>query len=280
MKQYLLCAGVIASLAAGCAHEPPADLVKARNAYKAASTGVASREAPAQLHTAHTALEQAEQSFSNDGDNEHTRDLAYVALRKAQLAEVQGRVRQNELRLEQLETANQRQTSAELAQLRDQSQTQQQQLQMSQQQLAEAQRRAEEATAQLAQIANVKKDTRGTVITLSGEVLFTSGKAELLPGAAAKLDEVARALTQQNRDARIVVEGYTDSKGSDNFNLDLSTRRAEAVRTYLSGHGVAPDRITSRGMGEAQPIGDNKTAEGRANNRRVEIVVAPTNPQG
>jgi outer membrane protein OmpA-like peptidoglycan-associated protein len=273
MKHYLLFAGALATLAAGCAHEPPADLVKARSAYREASTGVASREAPAQLHSAHSALDQAEHSFSEHGDSEHTRDLSYVALRKAQLAEVQGRVRENEMRLEQLESAHEQQRRAELSALREQTQTQQQQLEASQQQLAEAQQ-------SLATVANVKKDTRGTVITLSGEVLFASGKSELMPGAEAKLDQVATALTQQGQDAHIVVEGYTDSKGSDTFNLDLSTRRAETVRTYLSAHGVPHDRITARGMGEATPIANNKTAEGRANNRRVEIVVAPPRPQG
>lgn len=114
------------------------------------------------------------------------------------------------------------------------------------------------------------------VITLSGSVLFASGKSELLPAAQARLSEVAQALTQQSPDAKIVVEGHTDSQGSQDFNLELSAKRAQAVRDYLASHGVAPDRISSEGMGFSRPIADNKTAEGRANNRRVEIVVQPS----
>lgn len=261
----------------GCAHNPPQELLNARSAYQQASSGVAKEQAPAQLHTANVALEEAEQSFKDNGASEHTRDLSYVAMRKAQLAEVQGSVRENQTKLEQLQDAQRKQQSAQLTQLRQDYRAQTEELQQSQQQLEEAKKRAEQATADLARIASVKRDTRGTVITLSGAVLFASGKAELLPQAEAKLSQVATALTQQDRDAKMVVEGYTDSQGSDEFNLDLSTRRAEAVRKYLSEHGVAEDRISARGMGEGQPIANNETAEGRANNRRVEIVVQPAN---
>ncbi len=262
--------------AASCAHTPPKQLLDARAAYSEAEKGVASEQAPAQLHAANTALQEAEQSFSANGDSEHTRDLSYVAMRKAQLAAVQGRTLANENKLKELEASTQQQRRAALTDLRDQVESQQQKLQQSQAALEEAKRRAEQATADLARIASVKQDSRGTVITLSGEVLFTSDKAELLPTAEAKLSEVARALTQQNRDARIVVEGHTDSQGSDSYNLDLSMQRAEAVRAYLTEHGVAADRISAKGMGESQPIGKNSTPQGRANNRRVEIVVQPS----
>ena len=259
----------------GCAHSPPNELIEARAAYHQASGSSAARETPAQLHTAHNALERAEASFKEEGDSEQTRDLSYVATRKAQLAEVQARVQESENRLAQLESTMSAQTRAELDKLRGKYQTQQQQLAASQAALDEANRRAAQATADLARIANVKQDTRGTVITLSGEVLFTSGKAELLPSAQAKLDQVATALTQQNKTANIVVEGFTDSSGSPTFNMDLSTRRAQTVRDYLAAHGVAADRISAQGYGESQPIGNNETPEGRANNRRVEIVVKP-----
>jgi len=73
-----------------------------------------------------------------------------------------------------------------------------------------------------------------------------------------------------------VVEGHTDAKGSETYNLDLSARRAEAVRSYLVSQGVDQSRVSSQGLGFARPIADNKSAEGRANNRRVEIVVQPS----
>ncbi|HEX5658133.1 MAG TPA: OmpA family protein [Polyangiales bacterium] len=264
---------MLASL--GCAHTPPKELVDARDAYKRASSGIAAEQAPADLHTADNALQEAELSFEKDGDSEHARDLAYVATRKAQLAEVRGRVLQSQNELDRLEAETQSQQRADLQNLRGKYETQQQQLAASQAALEDAKRRADQAAADLARIASVKQEPRGTVITLSGELLFTSGSADLMPGAEAKLSQVARALTQQDKSARITVEGHTDSQGSDEFNLDLSTRRADAVRSYLSSHGVAGDRIGARGMGEAQPVGSNDTPQGRANNRRVEIVVEP-----
>jgi outer membrane protein OmpA-like peptidoglycan-associated protein len=263
------------SLAVGCAHNPPKELLDARAAYKQAAGGIATKETPAQLHTAENALKLAEETFDKDGDSEHVRDLSYIAMRKAQFAEVQGRVQQNENRLAQLEANMSQAQARELAKLRGDFSAQQQQLAASEAARKEAEQRAAQAAADLQRIASVKQETRGMVITLSGEVLFTSGKAELLPAAQAKLTEVANALTQQNPDANIVVEGHTDAQGSQTFNLDLSTRRAQAVRDYLASHGVAPDRITAQGLGFSRPIADNKTAEGRANNRRVEIVVQP-----
>lgn len=261
--------------AAGCAHQPPKELVDARAAYKQAASGIAQQENPAQLHTAENSLKLAEQTFQEEGDADVTRDRAYIAMRKAQLAEVQARVSQNENRLAQLEQNMTQSQSRELSKLRGDYKTQQAELVTAEAARKEAERRAEQAAADLARIATVKQETRGMVITLSGGVLFTSGKAELLPSAQAKLSEVANALTQQNPDAAIVVEGHTDAQGNEAFNLDLSTRRAQAVRDYLASHGVAPDRIRAEGLGFSRPVADNKTAEGRANNRRVEIVVQP-----
>jgi len=262
--------------AVGCAHYPPKELLDARAAYKQASSGIATKETPAQLHTADNALKLAEQTFQQDGDSEHLRDLSYVAMRKAQFAEVQARVQQNENKLKELEANMSQRQAAELAKLRGQYSQQQAALAASEAARKDAEARAAAAAADLQRIAAVKQESRGMVITLSGEVLFTSGKADLLPAAQAKLSEVANALTQSNPDANIVVEGHTDAQGSQTFNLDLSTRRAQAVRDYLASHGVAPDRITAQGLGFSRPIADNKTAEGRANNRRVEIVVQPT----
>lgn len=261
--------------ATGCAHAPPQELLDARAAYQAASHGIAAQESPATLHTAENALKSAEHSFDENGSDQHTRDLSYVAMRKAQLADVQARLQQDEERLAQLRANMTQEQREDLEKLRGKYQTQQDQLAASQEALAEAKQRAAQATADLARIASVKEDARGTVITLSGEVLFTSGDHELLPSAQAKLSEVATALTQQDKRSPILVEGHTDSQGSKDFNLKLSRQRAEAVRDYLTSHGVAADRVSAEGMGSAQPVGDNGTPQGRANNRRVEIVVKP-----
>jgi outer membrane protein OmpA-like peptidoglycan-associated protein len=96
-----------------------------------------------------------------------------------------------------------------------------------------------------------------------------------LPSAQAKLTEVADALTKEDSESKIVVEGHTDSQGGASYNQDLSQRRAQSVRDYLVTRGMASDRVTSEGFGLTRPIADNGSAEGRANNRRVEIVVQP-----
>jgi outer membrane protein OmpA-like peptidoglycan-associated protein len=137
----------------------------------------------------------------------------------------------------------------------------------------EAEKRAAAAMASLAEIAKIKEESRGMVITLEGSVLFASGKWELLPIARNKLDKVAEVLQDQDDSKKIVVEGHTDSVGSDSKNLELSQKRAEAVRQHLVSQGVKPDRISAVGKGETTPVADNKSPEGRANNRRVEIVV-------
>jgi outer membrane protein OmpA-like peptidoglycan-associated protein len=127
--------------------------------------------------------------------------------------------------------------------------------------------------ASLAEIARVKEESRGMVITLDGSVLFVTGKSDLLPIAREKLDQVAKVLQDADPGQTFVVEGHTDAQGSDQANLALSQARAESVRTYLVSRGVAAERIRALGRGEAQPVASNDSPEGRANNRRVEIVV-------
>jgi len=112
------------------------------------------------------------------------------------------------------------------------------------------------------------------VITLSGSVLFATNKFALLPAAQERLNQVAAALLT-TRERGLVVEGHTDSQGSVNYNLTLSQNRADAVRAYLVARGYNADRIQAHGIGKSRPVSDNDTAEGRANNRRVEIIVTP-----
>jgi len=112
------------------------------------------------------------------------------------------------------------------------------------------------------------------VITLSGSVLFASDKAALLPEAKTRLGQVTAALLE-TKERRLDVQGYTDSQGKDAYNIDLSQRRADAVRMYLVSQGYPPDLIVAHGAGKSLPVADNATAEGRANNRRVEIVIQP-----
>jgi outer membrane protein OmpA-like peptidoglycan-associated protein len=291
MKTFYNIASIMAlagSVACGSAGIPQ-ELASARSVYDRASKGPAATLNPTDLHTAKESLDVAEQSFKEEGASQVTRDLGYAAERKAETAESRARAMQAAAETETVTaqmhdaTANQAKaasTGLALAnqQLASQGQAMQAQgvaLQTEVQRREAAEKRAAQAAADLAKFASVKQETRGMVITLSGGVLFTSGKAELLPAAQIKLNEVATALTEQDPDSKMVVEGHTDSQGAAAFNQDLSQRRAQTVRDYLVSRGIASDRITAEGFGPTRTVGDNATPEGRANNRRVEIVVKP-----
>ncbi|MCB1730976.1 MAG: OmpA family protein [Halieaceae bacterium] len=112
---------------------------------------------------------------------------------------------------------------------------------------------------------------RGMVITL-GDVLFSTGKADLQPGAMSTIERLALFMAEYPAKT-VLIEGYTDDVGSENFNLGLSDRRAASVRNALLAAGVSPLRISTIGYGEARPIASNSTPEGRQMNRRVEIVI-------
>lgn len=285
MKQHLILGTLAAfGLLAGCASTtPPSELVNARAAYTRASTGPAAQLSPADLHTAKQTLDEAEKSFADDGASEKTKNASYTAERRVQLAEVKANIiaaqRQKEQLLAQA-NANQANalvnTTAALGRTKEQLDAERAALATEQQRRMEAEKRAKEAADNLAKIASVKQEPRGMVITLSGSVLFATNKSELLPAAQTKLQEVSKALTQQDKDSKIIVEGHTDSQGADDTNMTLSQRRAESVKNYLVSQGMAADRITAQGVGEGRPIADNASPEGRANNRRVEIIVQPS----
>lgn len=102
-------------------------------------------------------------------------------------------------------------------------------------------------------------------------VNFDHDKASLREDAYPILDQAAESLKEWGN-VKVEIDGHTDSKGKDKYNLGLSQRRAEAVRNYLISKGVAADRLTAKGFGEAKPVADNKTEDGRFKNRRVELI--------
>ncbi len=265
---------------------PPNELVTARSTYARVSKGNAAQLKPDELHVAKESLDTAESSFERDGDSQKTKDLAYAAGLRAEIAEAEANTLAAQKEKADAEQQGQRslsetarRTQKELAQTKEQLASQGQQLANERQRREEAEKKAAQAAADLARIAAVKQEPRGMVITLSGAVLFPSAQSTLLPGAMLKLNEVADALIKGNPDAKIVVEGHTDSQGQASFNQDLSMKRAQTVRDYLVSRGIAADRVTAQGLGSTRPIAENTSAEGRANNRRVEIVVQPTSPQ-
>ncbi len=118
-------------------------------------------------------------------------------------------------------------------------------------------------------------EARGQVMTLSGDA-FASGQSKLKPEARANLQRVVE-FVNRFPGKEVMIEGHTDSEGSDNLNQVLSQKRAEAVRDALVQDGVDAKRLTAVGLGEGRPIADNATRDGRARNRRVEIVVLGAN---
>jgi OOP family OmpA-OmpF porin len=115
-------------------------------------------------------------------------------------------------------------------------------------------------------------------VTLSAETLFDFDKSVVKPEGRRRLDELVAKVAPINLEVIIVV-GHTDSIGSDAYNQRLSMRRAAAVKDYLVGKGIAANRVTAEGKGEKQPVADNRTREGRAKNRRVEIEVVGSGPR-
>lgn len=133
--------------------------------------------------------------------------------------------------------------------------------------------RIESMQSELSKLAQTRTSERGFIVTLPG-LFFDSGKAVLKPGARNTLAKIADQL-RMNPDARIEIEGHTDSVGSDAMNQALSEKRAAAVRNYLSSRGLPATRITMAGLGEGSPVASNDTPAGRQQNRRVELVISP-----
>jgi outer membrane protein OmpA-like peptidoglycan-associated protein len=295
MRPYVPALVLTIAFLGGCAATIPTELASARLAYQQASSGPAATVVPAEVHKAQEALAQAEAAFESDPRGFHTKDLAYVAQRKAQLAEAlaaaatashnadsadsQYQSTQDAIMKDTRERLGATQsalgaTQTELAASQTAVAQTSAQLSASEAARAEAEARAADAMAALAKLAAVKEESRGLVITLSGSVLFRSDEAGLLPEATTRLGQVTDAL-MSTKERTILIEGHTDSQGADAYNVELSQRRAEAVRTFLTSRGYDASRIRAVGIGEARPIADNTTAEGRANNRRVEIIVEP-----
>ena len=143
--------------------------------------------------------------------------------------------------------------------------------QAARQQTLDAESRSRQLEAQLKEM-EAKKTDRGMVVTL-GDVLFDTNQAQLKSGGMRSVQKLA-VFFKQYPQRKAMIEGFTDSTGSNVRNQNLSDERANSVRTALLGMGISTDRITSRGYGESYPAAGNDTAAGRQLNRRVEIVVS------
>lgn len=282
MKAMLLTGPAALLLLVGCgASKPTAELVNARAAYARAQSSEANALTPARVLTAKQSLERAEKAHHRDPGSFDEKSLAYIAQRQSELAQAYGELAQSE-RERQAAAALYQQRQAALRENAERSlEETQSDLESARRELAvqgaaraQAEQRLQQAMQRLTAIGKIRQDARGTVLTLDGAVLFQSGKSSLAPTVRGNLNSVADALKTLDPGQTVVVEGHTDSVGSDENNQKLSQQRAEAVRDYLVERGVRAEQIRAEGRGESNPIAENDTAEGRATNRRVELVIS------
>lgn len=252
---------------AACASTPPAELENARSAYdEASSDPMVTSQAPVALYEAKKSLDRADRAWEREDRVEalHRADLAQTRVEIARVTAQgeQARARSRELAKERERVLLEART-AEVGSARAVADRESERAERESERARELARTLEELQAEATD--------RGMVLTL-GDVLFDFGEATLRPGAEATLDRVARFL-RENSDRQLLIEGHTDSVGSEDYNRGLSQRRADTVARHLEERGIDGSRVVARGYGEALPVVSNDTNAGRQQNRRVEIVI-------
>jgi outer membrane protein OmpA-like peptidoglycan-associated protein len=215
--------------------------------------------AASNIAEARKALDRANQLAEKNGKDEDIRFEAALAARNAQIAN------------EKILTAMAREeiekgTAERQAVLTD---ARAREADRNAQQARTAEERAKALERELADLKGKKTD-RGVVVTL-GDVLFDTGKATLKPGAYSTIERLASVL-KEDSSRKVMIEGHTDSVGTDEYNQSLSERRAQSVQAALFERGVEASQISTVGKGETTPVASNDTAAGRQQNRRVELV--------
>jgi outer membrane protein OmpA-like peptidoglycan-associated protein len=289
LGRSLIATTVASVLLAACAAAPlqPDGAAEARNKLTQLQSdpNLASR-APLAMKEADTAVRAAEQP---QADKELGAYRVYLADREVEIARAQAETSFAE---DQRATLAAQRESARLdARTREadaaKGQVATAQAEGAEQKVAADQARSDANAAQLAaagseqqaaelqqqiDVLQAKKTDRGLVLTL-GDVLFTSGQADLKVGATGNLNKLV-AFLNRYPDRTVVIEGYTDSVGGEDYNQGLSERRADAVKSYLTGQGISSMRLSSSGKGKSDPVAGNDSAAGRQQNRRVEVVIS------
>ncbi|MGA2561882.1 MAG: OmpA family protein, partial [Terracidiphilus sp.] len=288
----------------------PLELYEAQNAMQIAEAAGADKYAADTIATAKTAMKNAEDINSHSRDRKETITFAREAVQSAEDARI---ITIRKIKAEDDEAARQARLNAEQQAQQSQLAAQQAQMAAQQSQLAaeqeaaqrakadaaraeaeaqaekarQAQQQAEQAAQQAAQQANEARErlrsqlnqvlqttetARGLIVNMS-DVLFDFNKYTLKSEAREKLAKVSGILLAYP-DLKVQVEGYTDNIGSDEYNQKLSEQRADGVREYLVAQSVSDSNVTAKGFGMADPVADNTTNQGRAKNRRVELVVS------
>lgn len=300
MKYFSLpLAAIVLVTLSACNTTPPekSPLTLARSEHQAA------RDNPQTVSLAASELQEADAAMQRANKADAAREpaatvnhLSYLARQRVAIAEEVGKQKAAEQRVSeanavrdriQLEARTREADAARQNALTAQDQTRSAQDQtrvaesqtrsaQDQTRAAEDQTRATELRNQELQeqvkALNAQVTPRGWVITFS-DVLFASGQANLKPGSTRDIEKLAGFL-QSYPQRNVLIEGFTDSTGSEAANMDLSERRSASVRTSLIDKGVSPRRIATRGYGESYPVAGNTSASGRQLNRRVEIILS------
>lgn len=236
----------------GCSSTPKNNVAldEARTNYRSAQANpMVQKYATIELKEAGDTLARADEAFQNKNDPAVVEHIAYLAKQRSGIALARAQQRASEDLIKN--------STGERDRMLLQART------------AEVDRLRNEL--------NAKQTDRGLTVSL-GDVLFDTGKSQLKPGGAREVKKLAQFL-RENTQRSISIEGFTDAQGSEEYNLSLSERRAEAVKSELIDNGIEPQRIVSKGYGESYPVADNDTSAGRQMNRRVEIVIGDEGKQ-
>lgn len=286
-NRYISMTLIAVAIVSGCSSMPQnSSLTEAHSSYNSALTNPdVTNLAALELKAADDSLNKADYALS-EGESDDTVDhLAYIAKQQVAIAQETAKrktaeiavnnagAKRNQVRLDA--------RTAEADAAKRQAAISQETVDRQAAELAVAGANLERDQALIAQQEillkelNAKKTERGLVITL-GDVLFRSNKAQLESGGIRNVQKLADFLNQYPQ-YKVLVEGYTDSRGSNDLNQELSDRRAYAVRTALVDAGISSDRVRTRGYGEEYPVASNSTAASRQLNRRVEIILSDEN---
>ena len=278
----VLASAALAAMLAGCSTmaEPNPALDRARASYRALQGDPqVTQLAPTELAQAGEAVRTADTAWTQR-ENQRTVDhLTYLAQQRIAIARETSNTKMWEKTTAAVKAgadsdkarADADKAAADLSVARRDTQEKTIQLAVATAGAEQDKSRASDLEMQLKDL-NAKQTDRGDVITL-GDVLFDSNRSELRAGSLRDMDKLVDFFKRHPR-RTAQIEGFTDSQGSESANLDLSQRRAGAVRDALIDQGVLADRLTTRGYGAARPASSNETQAGRQANRRVEIVLS------
>jgi outer membrane protein OmpA-like peptidoglycan-associated protein len=254
MKATFVSAALFASFLSACSSTPDSipELEAARTLLPQVEASPRSGVAATNIAEARKALDRANKLAEDGANAADISSAALVAMRNAEIAN------------EKITTANAKDEIEKGTQERQQIL-----LQAREREAAAEREKARRMEQELSEL-QAKQTDRGMLLTL-GDVLFDTGKATLKPGAYETIDRLAEVL-KEDPNRRVVIEGHTDSVGSEEMNMALSSERARAVQSALTQRGVAMSQISTEGRGESVPVASNETAAGRQQNRRVEML--------